>query len=270
MQELSTAFGKYVFVDCGAYGLFTLESERFKPLGKVVSQSSTFFRGERPAIVPSETRVWKAIGPAIKAGRITVLDVGGYIGTFCIPLALCAKAEGIDIHIHSFEPGPTQDLLAINIAANGLSDMITLHRGAISNYYGYRIYTFKAGGSIGGNLFVPPSEDSIERVVPVCTLDTFCNGIEGPILVKLDTQGHEPRIMEAATDLISTRRATWLIEYMKWSGEADFHGEPFHRFLAREFDVFTDHAPIDDLAAFTASADSLPNRTADLLLVPKP
>lgn len=271
----STGFGKYHFYDCGAYGLFTLASERFQPsfVGKKTTQYGDFFNRPKKRIDVTKAQVWKDVGAALKTfgEPVTVLDVGAYIGTFCIPLALCAKAEGVELKIHSFEPGPTQDLVAINVDANRLSDTVTVHRNAIAGFDGYTIYTFSDGGSVGGNIFAPASDGSLERVVPVSTIDTFCRDIEGPLLIKLDTQGHEPHIMRNAMRTINEKRAIWHIEFMKWSGETKIGGEHFYEFLLREFHIFSDDELItsERMPGFLTEIDARPHRMADLLLVPQ-
>lgn len=272
----STDFGKYSFFDCGAFGLFTLSDERFQPVayGKKAYSPDKFFRERATRKVDaSSIRLWNELGPSLKAlgSGVTVLDVGGYIGTFCIPLALAAQADGLEVKVHSFEPGPTRELLAINIQTNGLSETITLHDAAMSSFDGHTIYRFAVGGSIGGAVFGAPKDQDMERVAPCYTVDRFCRDIEGPLLIKLDTQGHEPDIMMQAKDVIASKRAIWQIEYIAWAARKDVGGQTFADYLLSEFHCLEGSKEITstDMPAFLNDVDARKSRMADLLLLPK-
>lgn len=272
----STGFGKYSFFDCGSFGLFTLSEERFQPIayGKKAYSPEKFFT-ERASrrIDPSKIRLWNELGPALKAigSGGTVLDVGGYIGTFCIPLSLAAKATGLDLTFHSFEPGPTRELLAINVQTNDLSDRVHIYDAAVSGFDGHAIYRFKSGGSIGGAVFGNPSDNDMERVAPCYTVDRFCADIPGNLFIKLDTQGHEADIMKAARSTIAQKRAIWQIEFMAWVARKDFGGQTFADFLLQEFHAYEGARPIHPgaMSRFLDEVDARPSRMADLLLVPK-
>ncbi|MDD9908775.1 MAG: FkbM family methyltransferase [Ahrensia sp.] len=201
--------------------------------------------------------------------------MGGYIGTFCIPTALCCAEKGIEVKsIQSFEPGPTHELLKINIDINELSDQITVHHAAMSSFDGYTKYRFRSGGSIGGAVFGNDDSDTMERIAPCFTIDGFCNGLEdqdGPMLVKLDTQGHEGKIMNRARKLISQKRAVWLIEFIAWTARSEIDDGRFADLLTNEFYVFEEHKEItsETMDAFIDEVDARPHRMADLILIPR-
>ncbi|MEO4000995.1 FkbM family methyltransferase [Mesorhizobium sp. CAU 1732] len=272
----STGFDKYSFFDCGAFGLFTLSDERFQPkaYGKRAYSPSTFFiEREKRAIDPNKVHLWNELGPALRTlgDATTVLDVGGYIGTFCIPLALSAQASGLDLTFHSFEPGPTRELLAINVQANGLASRVTVHDAAMSSFDGHTIYRFKTGGSIGGAVFGNGSSDDIERVAPCFTIDRFCKDVVGRMFIKLDTQGHEPDIMNSARLTISQKRAIWQIEFIAWAARKDIGGQSFADFLLQEFYLFEGHREINALTMpdFLNEIDARASRMADMTLIPR-
>jgi FkbM family methyltransferase len=275
MDFNKTSFGTYYFYDCGAYGLFTLASERWQPIqiGKRIGQFEKFFGAERPKIVPEENGMWRELGFLLEAigPKVKILDVGGYIGTFSIPLALSAREKGLDVEIEVFEPGATQEVLAINIDLNGLSDTVRTNWCAISNCDGYAIYRFPANGSIGGNMINSPQEGSLQRIVKTRTIDAVTKDMKGNMLIKLDTQGHEAQIMRHAGAEIERARAVWQIEYLPWSAKTDMGGETFEQFLQRQFHCICDHKVIteDDWDAFSRKADASSARMADLILVPK-
>ena len=207
-----TGFGKYSFFDCGYYALFTSQDERFQPVthGKRCHSPQEFFATKSSRIITiADIRLWQNLGSVLQSigPEGTVLDVGGYIGTFCIPLAISANAAGLNIQFHSFEPGPTSQLLAINVDVNSLGDNISVHELAVSNYNGYTIYRFNPGRSIGGAVFGTASAAASECIVPCCTLNRFCANKPGKMFIKLDTQGHEADIMHSAQEVISQKRA---------------------------------------------------------------
>ena len=272
----SSAFGKFTFYDCGAFGMFAPQSERWQPNnhGKPTRWLHQYFHTPRPAIDPETNRIWQEIRQVVRplGSGTTILDVGAYIGTFCLPAALCARAEGIDVRIHSFEPGPTDRILAINIDLNGLGDVITLHNAALTDFEGYTIYSFTEGGSIGGNVFQTPGETTQERIVPARTLDTITRDLPDPLFIKLDTQGHEPRIFNGAKALVAAKRACWRIEFLKWSGQTKLGEETFAQMLMREFHVIEDGRPLPDMGAMDRlleEVDTRPSRMTDLVLIPK-
>jgi FkbM family methyltransferase len=268
--------GAYAFYDFGAYGLFTLKSERFQPTHSArISYPEVFARerAQRPAIDPTQTLIWKELGGAIKAlgGPVTVLDVGAYIGTVCMPLALAAKAEGVDLTIRCFEPSITHDLLAINIDFNNLHDTITLERAAISSFDGYTVFRFDPGGAIGGRAYGTSGSETIERIVPVRTLDSVTANISGKMVIKLDTQGHEHHIMGNSLRFIAEKRAIWQIEFLAWSGRAKVGEQTFVKFLLQHFHVFEGRRRIVNkiVEDFLNEVDARKSRMADLLLVPR-
>lgn len=275
-KTYATGFGQYSFFDCGGFGLFTLSGERFQPsyYGKRMHSPAGFF-AERSTrrIDPQRIRLWNELGPALRAVGPggTVLDVGGYIGTFSIPLALAAAASGLHLTFHTFEPGPTRDVLAINVQINGLTDQIHVHDAGVSSFDGHAIYRFTPGGSVGGAMFGTASAEALERVVPCLTIDRFCADISGNLFIKLDTQGHEADIMNAARAVIAAKRAIWQIEFIAWVARKDFGGQSFAEFLLDEFHAFEGSREIlpNTMPAFLDEIDARESRMADLLLVPK-
>lgn len=272
----STAFGKYCFFDCGSFGLFTLSEERFQPVyyGKKAYSPEKFYREKANRHVDSKKiKLWNELGEIINflGANATVLDVGGYIGTFCIPLAVAAKSEGINLKFHTFEPGPTHELLKINIQVNDLTETITIHEAAMSNYDGHTIYRFAIGGSIGGAVFGESRDSDQERVAPCYTVDRFCQSIPGKLLIKLDTQGHEPEIMMHARDVIASKRAIWQIEFLAWAGRKDIGGKSFADYLLSQFYCLEGRKEItkDEMPAFLNEIDARKSRMADLLLIPR-
>ena len=232
-----------------------------------------------PRVDPSKEAPYQTLRPVFdslgKIAPITIIDVGGYIGTFCIPVALCLSQDGVGYSIHSFEPGPTQDLLKINVDLNGLTSNVHVHDPAISDADGYGVYAFRKDGVIGGQVFTGQNTDT-QRIVPTVTLDTFARqslNTEGPLVIKVDTQGHEPDIMLHATEIIRNKRAVWLIEFMHWTGRKKYGDSNFASYLLDNFHVFDSNEKMARISSETMPAllASLEQRATmtDLLLVPR-
>lgn len=262
-----------LFYDCGAYGLFALDTERWQPTHRGTLSSPEGFKPD-PA-VPLEDHAWKTLGPVVEAlDGPHIIDVGGYIGTFTIPLALSAERHGYRLTFDTFEPGPTRHILARNIELNGLADRVRLHDAAVSRRVGKATYRWRGNGAIGGQVFAKV-DTTHSRSVAKVTIDHIAKDMKGPLLIKLDTQGHEPKIMAAARKTIAAKKAVWQIEFMKWSGETKvfrwFFREPFHAMLTREFYVLSGGESISagQMPAFLKKIDASRARMADLILVPK-
>lgn len=259
------------FYDCRAYGLFTLATERWQPTQRGEIANPQGFKPDPSA--PIDDPIWTRLGSIIEAldGRLHVLDVGGYIGTFTIPLALACERLGYRVSFDIFEPGPTRHLLARNIEINGLSDRVKLHDAAMSNAVGKTTYRWRGNGAIGGQVFARADTTDRRRVATV-TVDHIAKGMQGPLLIKLDTQGHEASIMSAARETIAAKKAIWHIEFVWWQVQDKFDGErPFYRYIFDEFFVFEAGKQIApaQVDTFMSELKTRQFGMTDLTLVPK-
>ena len=85
------------FYGLGDIGLFTLKSEKYKPSEEAgcIRDPRTFLRARdvgELSISNFEKERSEVIKPFVEqflpsGKRVIILDVGGYIGTFCIPIA---------------------------------------------------------------------------------------------------------------------------------------------------------------------------------------
>ena len=260
-----------LFYDCGAYGLFTLASESWQPAQRGERADPAGFAPDPAAKLFDP--VWYNHGPVIRAlgGRVHVIDVGGYIGTFTIPMALCAARAKQDLTFDVFEPGATVNVLRKSVAVNGLEDRIKVHHMAVSAQVGEVTFRWCADGQIGGQVFSDANTDR-SATVPSTTIDAVCRDHAGPLLIKLDTQGHEHSIMAAARETIAAKKAVWQIEFMAASAKAPFGaGRTFAQFLEDEFVLFDvrKEVPAGRMDALVASLPSRPSQMTDLIMVPK-
>ena len=132
----------------------------------------------------------------IAAGSV-VYDVGAYIGTFAIPMAL----EGM--RVHAFEGSP--DNYARALRNCGPFAGITVHLAAVSDRKETVITKFNDCTAL------PPEPRRITYVV----LDDFMaeEGLEPPGLVKLDIEGMETVALHGMRKLLETTRPVWQIGY---------------------------------------------------------
>lgn len=259
-----------LFYDCGAYGLFTLASEKWQPTYRGKCSDPDKFLANPSASL--RDNIWKELGAVIEVlgNDLRVIDVGGYIGTFTIPLAIEARRHGIDLTFDVYEPGPTRGVLAKNIALNGLSDRVTLWDAAVARASGVIKYNWREDGAIGGHVMQGgPTLQS--RQVDAVTIDQFIGDLDRPFLIKLDTQGYEPNIMHSARMVMERRKTVWRIEYIKWSALSKFDGGTFAEYLLSQFYCFEDKREIsaETMPGFLDEIDARPARMADLLLIPR-
>jgi FkbM family methyltransferase len=129
----------------------------------------------------------------------TLLDVGAHVGLISIAVAARSRA-----HCIAFEPAPDNAAcLARNVVRHGLTSRIELHALALSDQPG----TLRLGLSpdnggdhhalVAGAALAPGWR---EQAIPCARLDDLLEGrtLERPLLLKLDTQGSEVRVLRGA------------------------------------------------------------------------
>jgi FkbM family methyltransferase len=157
-----------------------------------------------------------AIAKFFSDGSGTYIDIGANIGLTVVPLATTSN-----VRCYAFEPEPTNfENLKINIIENCASKDIRVFQLAIfdrqssiafemspSNLGDHRI---RLNGASAGYL----NEDKRRVIeVPCVRLDDLKLEIEGPLFVKIDTQGAEPFVIEGGKETLA--RADALL--MEWS-----------------------------------------------------
>ena len=132
----------------------------------------------------------------------TILDVGAHVGTFSIPLARAAGAEGL---VCAFEPTKwSYDLLLLNVELNGLAGVIRPVNRAVSDQVSSYSVETPNQRNTGGSYLVE-SEEGVQSVV----LDDWVprhlsdRSID---LVKIDVEGMEPFVLAGAKSLIASHQ----------------------------------------------------------------
>ena len=132
----------------------------------------------------------------------TILDVGAHVGTFTVPLARAAGADGL---VCAFEPTQwSYDLLLLNIELNGLAGVICpVHRAVSDQVASYSVETPDKRNT--GGSYLVGSEQGIQSVV----LDDWVSRHlpERSIdLLKIDVEGMEPFVLAGAKSLIDSHQ----------------------------------------------------------------
>jgi FkbM family methyltransferase len=153
-------------------------------------------------------------------GRGTYVDVGANIGLTVIPLA---KIRGISCY--AFEPDPRNyDYLRRNIVGNGMEKKVVAFHCALFSEAGKMEFELSSDNAGDHRLRVrPPSENGDNAlgeqnrkvvVVDVQTLDNVLNAneLEKPLVLKIDTQGAEVRVLQGARRLLESVSCL-IIEY---------------------------------------------------------
>jgi FkbM family methyltransferase len=186
------------------HGLFTFHS-RDRSIGR-----NLFINREFDLKFVEETiALLVRIGLLKASGNPLLLDIGGNIGTVCVPLV----ARNVFKSAWAFEPDPTNlRLLRQNIGQNRLENRIQVHSCALSNEEGecelllsnenYGDHRLRTGNDPGGS---GTHDQSVK--VPLKTLDNVLSaaGVKPQeiSLIWLDVQGHEPEVLEGASEVLS-------------------------------------------------------------------
>ena len=212
----------------GKYNFFYLENDRYI--------------GQRVALEKYEPYETQLILRQTKIGD-TVVDVGANIGYYTV---LLADKVGKNGKVYAFEPDKTNfEILVKNIKENNLENVVAinaavgkeegelkLHKSE-ENFGDHKLYedkptlpSLKKGGKT-----VITLEDT--ETVKVVNLDKYF-GNEKIDLLKIDTQGWEPEVIEGAIELIKKNKPVMFLEYSPASYKlAKLNGKRMMNFLRK-------------------------------------
>ena len=153
----------------------------------------------------SGKRIWERyqidqlIGSEIPSA---VLDVGANIGEFSY---YANKKFGGEVKIIAIEP----DLLALECLRLNLNDSkIIIESVAVSESEGNKQFSLKT--ATADSSLHEPTGDSIKTKVMLKKIDKLIlkNRLKGPILIKMDTEGHEPESLKGISKEI--KKVKWV------------------------------------------------------------
>lgn len=162
----------------------------------------------------------------------TFMDIGAWIG----PLTLYAAS--VAGTVHAIEPDPAaRAVLEANIGLNPrLAGRIKVHAVAIGDRTGParlgNITSADGGDSMSSLLY---EEAPVSWAVDCTTLDRFLAAVDDPVpsLIKIDTEGTEVELLDAARDWLAATHPTLLL-----SVHARFWPDPYPR-LTRLVDLLS-------------------------------
>lgn len=164
----------------------------------------------------------------------TFVDIGSNIGNHAIWAARCLEAP----KVICFEPVLGQHtLLCANIAINGLNDVVTVHKIALSSASGtVRIaQSFMVTENSGA---AQVSFTGLGEEVRASTGDLELSGV-GPMFIKIDVEGHEMRVLQGLEQTIQRVRPKLFVEvdnanaalFENWIKRSGYHVlERFQRY----------------------------------------
>jgi len=148
------------------------------------------------------------------------IDIGANIGYF----SLAAACHFPSLKIFSFEPNPKlQEIFQENISIN--KHTITYQPHALSDKTENQTF-YIPESDMSGTLEATFNEKFVKKItVPTLTLDDAlsCENLNGAILLKIDTEGHEPAVIHGGKKILETYTPEIILEVTK-----DFDKEILH------------------------------------------
>jgi len=199
-----------------------MKLEKVKIFGKYVFYylPDDKYVGQRIALEKYEPYETDLIQRQVKNGDV-VVDVGANIGYYTVLLAQKAKK------VYAFEPDSINfEILEKNIKTNNLKNVVAI-KAAVGSREG-KLKLYKSKENFGDHKLY--GEEKEKEEVKIIKLDDF---IKEPIdLIKIDTQGWEPEVIEGAKKIIEKDKPIIFMEYSPASyKEAKLDGNKMMEFL---------------------------------------
>lgn len=140
-------------------------------------------------------------------GAGTFIDVGAHYGFF----AVLAGLANPDCRVLAFEPLPENvEILRRNLSLNGISAEV--HAAAVSNVSGRAEFQVSEASDSSGFVANPAAGEARRMQTDVVRLDDLFDRIGvGPVLVKIDVEGNEIRVLEGMERIIREREDVRLV-----------------------------------------------------------
>jgi FkbM family methyltransferase len=193
-----------------------------------------FPEGQKPVLLV-ETEHLKWMIAALSQGG-TFLDVGASTGATTIPIAL---TYGPRVVIHAYEPAtPARTLLERTLARNALSS-VEVHGAALAGAVGTAEFIELGYDDTDQTPFLPEGsalsvaqqvvDQGTKYTVPVVTLDHEMPRVpRGPVVVKIDVEGFECRVIDGGPEFLQRWRPHLSI---------DIHPDPCQKQTTTEAEV---------------------------------
>ena len=198
--------------------------------------------GQRIALEKYEPYETQLILRQAKSGDV-VVDVGANIGYYTV---LLANKVGVAGKVFAFEPDKTNfEILIKNIKTNNLKNVVAVNT-AVGSKNGTKVL-YKSEENLGDHKLYetlcpsdtsldPPKANAFRRAgekeeVKIIKLDDFLANTKVD-LMKIDTQGWEPEVIEGAKSIIKNYKPTIFFEYSPASYKAaKLDGDKMMKFI---------------------------------------
>jgi FkbM family methyltransferase len=207
---------------------------------------------------------------------VTYIDVGCKYGTGALVTALYIADRGYTNRVIAFEPGLAAGLVEANIRLNGMEGHVTFERMAVSDTTGLTIMFGESGHT--ENCRIVNRDVSTETdswVVDTVSLDDYLaqRGVDGHLVVKIDTQGAEWQVIQGMQRALAERLVTYLTEFTPWAIGTTIDPVEFLIRIGEGADLVemaSAHRLIRpaDYTQFAAAVDATPGRYTDILVIP--
>ncbi|MGH9224461.1 MAG: FkbM family methyltransferase [Acidimicrobiales bacterium] len=154
-----------------------------------------------------------------QSARIT-LDIGAHVGFYSL-LAGHANPAGRVFGFEAF--GPTAARFRRNLAMNSVRNVEVVEVAAGAEVGIAPFFHVPRGipcsAGLAGDVLLPNQPDAITTDVQVTTIDAFLaqrglSGLSGVDLVKIDTEGSEPQVLEGMAETLKRDRPTVIAEVL--------------------------------------------------------
>jgi len=184
-----------------------MKLKKVKIFGKYIFYylSNDKYIGRRIALEKYEPYETQLILRQAKVGDV-VIDVGANIGYYTV---LLADKVGKTGKVYAFEPDIINfEILKKNIEANNLKN-VEIINAAVGSKAG-KLKLHKSKENLGDHKLYGDDKETEE--VKIIKIDDFLKNIKID-LMKIDTQGWEPEVIEGAKKIISKNKPIMFLEY---------------------------------------------------------
>jgi FkbM family methyltransferase len=169
---------------------------------------------------PLQPYLLVALADAIEAGAF--LDIGANTGAYTVFMSQVPSVR----QMSAFEANPaTADELARNLALNGLTARVAVHRCALSETAGSIAFgivdAYSGANAVLDSAFQDPAKFKESITVDAVPLDDLLpDPLPGTVAVKLDVEGHEAMVLRGARKTFAQNRMLVQIELYPQGREA--------------------------------------------------
>lgn len=175
-----------------------------------------------------------AVFRSFRNPNLPMLDVGANLGVFSLRMA----PELRNTKIHAFEPIPRiNSLFSRSSFLNGYSELISIHRCAVSNSDGTANLNVPAEHAGGASITATTSQEG-GITVDVKRLDSKLGSDFKCGLVKLDVEGHELNALKGMRQILE-RSPECMVMFEKLSAFSGIEDEVFEFFSHLGFSIFS-------------------------------